>query len=250
MMSECLNRHDALVMISGGSGITPFISIIRELMFVNSTLKCKTPKITLVPVFKNSSQLAMLDLILPTTDAPSSFGLDIQIEAYITREKEHPKDRLSSPRTMLFKPYSTDVPISPALGPNSWLWLAVIISSSFAIFLVLLGLFTQYIVYPIDRNTNKLYSYTKKGSMNMLFVCFSIIVAASTAFLWNKKQNAKEVKQILDVEESVRSGSSSNSTLRQDDIELESLPLQSAIQSINVHYGQRPNLESKPSLNQ
>ncbi|KAI3444512.1 hypothetical protein Pfo_001177 [Paulownia fortunei] len=235
-------RHDMLVMISGGSGITPFISIIREFIFINSTLKCKTPKIMLISVFKNSSHLSILDLILPISGTPSnSCNLEVQIEAYVTREKGHPKDKLPTPRTVWFKPNASDKPISPTLGPNSWLWLAAIISSSFIIFLVLLGIFTQYVVYPIDQNTNKLYSYTKKGSMNMLFICFSIVIAASGAFLWNKKQNAKESKQIQDVEESETSRSS-NSSFDQDDIEMENLPLQSIIKSIHVHYGQRPNL--------
>ncbi|KAK6140622.1 hypothetical protein DH2020_025622 [Rehmannia glutinosa] len=236
-------RHDMVVMISGGSGITPFISIIKELIFIGSTLKCKTPKIILITVFKNSSNLSILDLILPISGTPSnSCNLDVQIEAYVTREKGHPKDKLLAPRAVWFKPSPSDKPISPTLGPNSWLWLAAIISSSFIIYLVLLGIFTQYVVYPIDQNTNKLYSYTKKGSMNMLFICFSIVIAASGAFLWNKKQNAKEAKQIQDSEESVNSRSS-NSSFGPDDIEMESLPLQSTIKSINVHYGQRPNLK-------
>ncbi|XP_051126633.1 ferric reduction oxidase 2-like [Andrographis paniculata] len=237
-------RHDILVMICGGSGIAPFISIIKELMFVSSTLKFTTPKIMLVSVFKNSSHLSILDLILPIsgTSSDSCTNLELQIEAYITREKGKPKDKLLPPRTVLFKPDPSDTPVSPTLGPNSWLWLAAIISSSFFIFLVLLGLYTQYIVYPIDKNTNKLYSYTKKGATNMLIICFSIVIAASSAFLWNKKQNTKEAKQILDMEESLTSRSS-NTSFDRNDIEMESLPMQSTTKSMNVHYGQRPNLE-------
>lgn len=237
-----------LVMISGGSGITPFISIIRELIFINSTLRIKTPKILLITSFKNSSHLSILDLILPISNTPSnSCNLDLHIEAYVTREKgQNPKHKPPATRTVWFKPDPSDEPISPTLGPNSWLWLTAIISSSFIIFLVLLGVFTQYVVYPIDQNTNKLYSYTKKGSMNMLFVCFSIVVSASLAFMWNKKQNAKEAKQIQDMEESVTSRSSLNSSsYGQADIEMESMPLQSVIKSINVHYAQRPDLKSK-----
>lgn len=233
--STHLLRHEMLVLISGGSGITPFISIIRELIFINSTLKCKTPKIMLVTTFKNSSNLSVLDLIIPT----SSCNLDLQIEAYVTREREEPKDKIPKPRTVWFKPDQSDMPVSPTLGPSSWLWLAAIISSSFAIYLVLLGFFTQYVVYPIDKNTNVLYSYTRKGSASMLFICFSIVVAASSAFLWNKKRSAAEAKQIQIMGESV----SSNSSFEQDDVEMESLPLQSVIKSFNVHYGHRPNFK-------
>ncbi|XP_051126817.1 ferric reduction oxidase 2-like isoform X2 [Andrographis paniculata] len=230
-------RHDVLVMISGGSGIAPFISIIRELMFINSTLKCKTPKMMLVSVFKNSCHLSMLDLILPISGAPSK--LELQIEAYITREKGYPMD-MGKTQTVLFKPNPSNAPISPTLGPNSWLWLAAIISSSFLIFLVLAGVYTQYVVYPIDKNTSKVYSNSKKGAMNMMIIYFSIVIAASGAFLWNKKQNAKEAKQILNME----NRSSSNSLFGGEDIEMETLPvLQSTIKSMNVHYGQRPDLE-------
>ncbi|KAH6817942.1 hypothetical protein C2S51_001545 [Perilla frutescens var. frutescens] len=228
--------HEMLVLICGGSGITPLISIIRELIYINSTMKCKTPKIMLIATFKNSSNLSILDLITPS-DSNISCNLDLQIEAYVTRERGESKDKIPKPRTVWFKPDQSDVPISPTLGPNSWLWLAAIISSSFAIYLVLLGVFTQYVVYPIDQNTNMLYSYTRKASASMLFICFSIVVAASTAFLWNKKRNAAEAKQIQDMADL------SNSSFEQDDVEMESLPLQSVIKSFNVHYGHRPNLK-------
>ncbi|PIN05823.1 Ferric reductase, NADH/NADPH oxidase [Handroanthus impetiginosus] len=236
-------RHDTLVMISGGSGIAPMISIIKELIFISSTSKHKIPKIMLISAFKNTSYLSTLDLILPTSATSSNSGnLDLQIEAYITREKGHPNEKQEPLRTILFKPKASDSPISPTLGPSSWLFLAAIISSSFIIFLILLGIFTQYIIYPIDHNTSKLYSYAKKASMNMLFICFSIVIAASGAFLWNKKQNAMEEKQIQDMEE-LANKKTLNSLFDKDDVELESLPLEPVTKAINVHYGQRPNLK-------
>ncbi|KAL2469029.1 Ferric reduction oxidase 2 [Forsythia ovata] len=235
-------RHDMLVLVSGGSGITPLISIIRELIYITSTTQSHNiPKIKLITVFKNSSNLSILDLILPIsgiTSSESCTNLDLQIEAYITREKGHPKDKTKTPQTVFFRPNPSDAPIYPTLGPNSWLWLCAIISSSFLVFLVLLGVFTQYVIYPIDQNTNKLYSYPKKALMNMLFIFSSIVLAATGAFLWNKKRNSSEAKQILDMEESATSSSS----FVDDERELESLPQQSVIKSINVHYGQRPDL--------
>ncbi|CAA2953980.1 ferric reduction oxidase 2-like [Olea europaea subsp. europaea] len=233
-------RHDMLVMISGGSGITPFISIIREI--ISTTQSHNIPKIKLITAFKNSSHLSMLDLILPISGIPSSEScsdLDLQIEAYITREKGQPKDKPQIPQTLFFRPNPSDAPIYPTLGTNSWLWLCAIISSSFLIFLVLLGVFTQYVIYPIDQNTNKLYSHPKKALMNMLFICSSIVLTATGAFLWNKKRNSSEAKQILDTEESV----TNRSSFRDDGRELESHPQQSVIKSINVHYGQRPDLQ-------
>ncbi|KAJ8529211.1 hypothetical protein K7X08_036046 [Anisodus acutangulus] len=235
-------RHDTLVLISGGSGITPFISIIRELIYMSSTLKCKTPEILLVSVFKNSSQLSMLDLLLPITGTPSgcSSSLDLHIEAYITRETEPAPEKPEPLRTVWFQPNHSDTPITPILGHNNWLWLAAIISSSFALYLLFVGLLYQYYVYPMDHGTNKVFPYHTRALFNMLFIVASIGIAASAAFLWNKKRSARETKQIQDMADSTKS---LNSLLAYADQELESLPQQSLDKSIKTHYGQRPDLK-------
>ncbi|XP_049352340.1 ferric reduction oxidase 2-like [Solanum verrucosum] len=235
-------RHDTLVLISGGSGITPFISIIRELIYMSSTLKCKTPKILLLSMFRNTSQLSMLDLLHPIAGTPSgcSSNLDLQIEAYITRETEPSQEKSEPLRTILFKPDHSDAPITPILGQNNWLWLAAIISSSFALYLLFVGLLYQYYVYPMDHGTNKVFPYHTRALFNMLFIAAAIVIAASAAFLWNKKKSARETKQIQDMADSAKS---LNSLLAYADQELESLPQQSLDKSIKTHYGHRPDLK-------
>ncbi|CAF2052433.1 unnamed protein product [Brassica napus] len=129
--------------------------------------KCKIPKITLICAFKNSSEISMLDLVLPLSGLQTQLSSDIniKIEAFITREKE---PRSESPtekiKTLWFKPSLSDQPISSILGPNSWLWLGGTLSSSFLIFLIIIGIITRYYIYPIDHNTNKFYSLTSKTS--------------------------------------------------------------------------------------
>ncbi|KAA8516078.1 hypothetical protein F0562_019257 [Nyssa sinensis] len=238
-------RHDTLVMVSGGSGITPFISIIRELIFKSETLKCKTPQILLICAFKNSSDLTMLDLLLPISAIPSEFSkLELQIEAYVTREKQPTtqNEQKHLTRTVWFKPNPSDAPITPILGQNSWLWLAAIISSSFIIFLLFMGILTRYYIYPIDHNTNQIYSYSVRTVINMLLICICIAITATAAFLWNKKQNAMETKQIQNMEGTTPEASP-NSWFYNADRELESFPQQSLFQSTNVHYGERPDLK-------
>lgn len=232
-------------MVSGGSGITPFISIIRELIFATTTLKCKTPRVLLISAFKNSVDLSMLDFILPLTGTPYDLtNLDLHIEAYITREKQ-PKSENSKPLlTKWFKPLVTDSPIAGTLGPNSWLWLGGIIVSSFVIFLVLIGIITRYYIYPTDHNSNDVFSYSVRGVLNMLAICFSIAVTASLAMFWSKKQNAMEAKQIQSLD-GASPVASPESLFYNAERELESLPHQSLAQATNVHYGERPDLKSK-----
>ncbi|XP_060204744.1 ferric reduction oxidase 2-like [Lycium barbarum] len=237
-------RHDLLVMVSGGSGITPFISIIRELIHTSESLKCNTPEILLISVFKNSTDLTMLDLILPISSTASEFSkLKVQIEAYVTREKELTMENSNKNlRTIWFKPNPSDVPITPILGKNSWLWLGAIISSSFIIFLVSLGVLTRFYIYPIDKNTYKIYSYPKKYVLYMLFMSLSIAITATAAFVWNKRHNAMEAKQIQNMEGATPMASP-NSWFYNADRELESLPQQSLVQSTNLYFGERPDLK-------
>uniref|UniRef100_A0A7N0RGR0 ferric-chelate reductase (NADH) n=1 Tax=Kalanchoe fedtschenkoi TaxID=63787 RepID=A0A7N0RGR0_KALFE len=235
-------KHDMLVMVSGGSGLTPFISITRELIAA-SAKGCKTPKVLLLCAFKTSSQLAMLDLLLPQASSAELSNLDIQIEAFVTKEKEPATKTSKQIRTVWFKPNATVAPISAILGPNSWLWLAAIISASFLMFLILLGILTQYYIYPIDHNTNKIYSATRRALLSMLFICASIVITASGAFLWNKRNVTRESNQIQNIEGASPAGSPNSGWLYNADMEMESLPQQSLDQCTKVHYGERPDLK-------
>lgn len=232
-------------MVSGGSGVTPFISIIRELIHTSETLKQRTPRILLITAFKNSTDLAMLDLILPISGAPSHLSnLSLQVEAYVTREKQSSTQEKKATRAVWFKPSPKDSPLTPILGQNNWLWLAAIIVSSFVIYLVSIGALTRFYIYPIDHNSNKIYSSAARGTLHVLFMCCAIIVVATAAFMWNKGQNSKDTIQIRSME-GATPASSPESLCYNADREMESFPQQSLAQCINVHYGERPDLTSK-----
>eukprot|EP00268_Persea_americana_P057078 TRINITY_DN6812_c0_g1_i2.p1 TRINITY_DN6812_c0_g1~~TRINITY_DN6812_c0_g1_i2.p1 ORF type:complete len:727 (-),score=63.26 TRINITY_DN6812_c0_g1_i2:431-2611(-) len=236
--------HDTLVLVSGGSGITPFISIIRKLIFISTTLTSPTPRIVLISAFKTSADLTMLDLLLPisATNSPIS-NLQLQLEAFVTREKEPPStnDPHKLIQTIWFKPHTSDAPISPVLGPNGWLWLGAIISSSFVMYLILVGILTRYYIFPIDHNNGDTYSTPAKALLNTLFICFCIAVTASVAMLWNKK--SMEGNQIGSVEMSTPSTTFPSSWSWGSDGDVENLPRQSLVQSSKLHYGARPPLK-------
>ncbi|GAU32368.1 hypothetical protein TSUD_44110 [Trifolium subterraneum] len=178
--STFFSRHETLVMVSGGSGITPFISIIRSLLFKANTEGGKSPKVLLICSFKKSIDLTMIDLILPVSGtALDTSRLQLQIEAYVTREK-----------------------------------------------------------MPAATNDRKLLQ-TLWSILSMLFVCVSIVIAATSVFLWNKKHN-KALKQIKNTSTPTTSPGSVN---HKTDRELESLPNQSFIQTAEIHYGERPDIK-------
>lgn len=236
-------RHDTLVMVSGGSGITPLISVIQELLFVSTTMKCQTPKILLISSFKKSSDLSMLNLLLPLSGTSLDLSnLDLQIKAYVTKEKAQSEDYLKQPQTIWFKPNASDSPITPSLGKNGWLWLGVIIASSFLGFLIFMGILTHYYIYPIDHNTNEIFPSAARTIYSLLILCGCMVLAASGAFLWNKKRNAMETKQIMNME-GITPQTTPESRFYNADRELESLPHQSILESAEVHFGGRPDLK-------
>ncbi|XP_073032232.1 ferric reduction oxidase 2-like [Primulina eburnea] len=239
-------RHDMLVMVSGGSGITPFISIIRELIFLSSTSEINIPRVLLVSAFKKSEDLAMLELLLPESGTVCNIStLKLQIQAYVTRERRPTMDNQKQLQTIYFRPNALDRPISSILGSNSWIWLGAIISCSFLIFLILTGLLTRYYIYPIDHNTDQIYSYTARSMLNMLLLCVSIVIAATLAFLWNKKQNAIYVRQIQSADSPTSIASPAPESRSYNiDRELESLPRQQSLEQFTtIHFGQRPDLK-------
>ncbi|KAK6155666.1 hypothetical protein DH2020_009914 [Rehmannia glutinosa] len=234
--------HESLVMISGGSGLAPFISIIREIISKSTESDRNVPKVLLITAFKNTTDLTMLDLLLPLSGTPLDISkLQLQIEAYVTREHERPIENTNNQiETKMFKTNPLDSPISAALGKNSWLWLGAIISSSFVMFLILLGFVTRYHIYPVEKRGEN-YHYSFKLLWDMFLVCASVFVATSAVFLWQKRKISAEGKQIQNVDMATPTMSPS-SWLCGSDRELESLPHQSLVQSTNVHFGSRPDL--------
>ncbi|XP_058769824.1 ferric reduction oxidase 4-like [Vicia villosa] len=225
-------RHEQIVMVSGGSGITPFISIIRDLIFQSQQQQFQAPKLLLVCIFKNYVDLTMLDLMLPASGSTTQIAnLHLQIEAYITREKQEPSIETQKPIQLIwFKPNLSDSPISLVLGPNNLLWLSAVITSSFIMFLLFLGILTRYYIYPMEKNSSEVYNWTFKVMWYMFLICACICVCSSVAFLWWKRHNTLENKQInVEVSTPTR--------------ELESIPHQSLVEATNVHFGARPDLK-------
>lgn len=243
-----LLRHEALVMIGGGSGIAPFMSIIREIIFRSTMDNIKVPKVLLVAAFKNAIDLAKLDLLLPVSGTSIDISrIDLQIEAYTTRENEEPAvaagDAHKLLQTTWFKPSPSDNPISAVLGRNSWLWLRAIISSSFLMYLLSLGILTRFWVYPTEKS-GKIYHYSLKILSDMFLVCACVFLATSVFFLLQKRKSGKEGKKILNVELPTPMASPA-SWISGGEREVESVPCQYLLQSTKVHHGTRPDVKSR-----
>ncbi|KAH9604127.1 hypothetical protein KSS87_010467 [Heliosperma pusillum] len=194
----------------------------------------------------SSSPVDRLEVSVEGPYGPASnhfLRLDLQIKAYVTKQKQESSlDHLTQPQCTWFKPHNSDAPISPSLGQNGHLWVGAIIASSFISFLIFMGILTKYLIYPIDHNTNKVFSTWERTVLYLLVLCICIAITSSFAVIWNKKRNGMEAKQIVSLE-GVTPKATPGSQYYNADRELESLPLQSIFESTEVHYGERPNLK-------
>ncbi|CAA6669832.1 unnamed protein product [Spirodela intermedia] len=213
--------HDCLIMVSGGSGITPFISIIRELLFMSAAQSCPT-----------AADLTTLDLLFPLSGGKlDASQLDLIIDAFVTREKEPIVDPRKSIQTVWLKPLSSDL----ALAGSHHLFLLHPL-------LLLLGIVGRFYIYPIDKNTNTVYSYSSKAVLALIFMCVSIAGVASAAFLWVRRASSSSAAQIKNFD--VPTPTSSPASLFYNaDRELESHPHEALFKATTVHYGERPNLQ-------
>ncbi|KAH9607553.1 hypothetical protein KSS87_020456 [Heliosperma pusillum] len=237
-------EHESLVLISGGSGITPYISIIREIVHRSNIQKGHVPRVQLICAFRHASDLTMLDLLLPVNGTTSDLSkIQLEIQVYITRENKPPTaDSQKLVQTKWFNPSPRDVPITPVLGQNGWLFLSIIIASSFILFFILLALVTQYHIYPIDHNTNERYNFTIRVLWDIFIMCASIIFVSSIIYLWQKSKMTDDREQIKNVE--VPSPMSTpGSWFGGGSSELESLSYQSLVQATQLHYEGRPNIQ-------
>ncbi|KAF8044041.1 hypothetical protein BT93_A2123 [Corymbia citriodora subsp. variegata] len=245
-------RHETLVMVSGGSGITPFISIIREILHqtnqqqTDAAASSKLPHVLLICAFKTSADLAILDLLLPLSLDPSSHlppRLHLRIEAYVTQDHHQQLDPAQKLiQTTWFKPNPLDSPITPTLGSNSWLWLGAIIASSFAMFLLLLRIVTRYYIYPIEREDGN-YHFSYWTLWEMFLMCACVFLASSGVFLWRKKGTAVEGRQMKSMEVPTPTASPGSWFSDVEDRGVESIPHQSLVEATNVHHGGRPDLK-------
>ncbi|XP_020597697.1 ferric reduction oxidase 2-like [Phalaenopsis equestris] len=236
--------YDSLILVSGGSGITPFISIIRELVHHSSTPSNKTPTVLLISTFKTAADLTVLHLLLPMSTTTNFSQLQLQVLAFVTREQQpplphDPEAMKPGIRSIYLNPNPSDGAVAPVLGPKGWLWLAAVVSSSFLAFLFLIGILTRYYIYPIDHNTYEVYSYTKMALLYLLIMFWCIAVMAGFAVLWNKNMNCKEAeKELMPVRMTDALAPVMMTSAVGGEIESEAL-----LGALKVHYGERPNLK-------
>ena len=163
------DRYKNLILVAGGVGVTPYLAILRDLLKRHENAEEGLPtNVQLIWCVRRSPELATLRAIQPNK-IYSNYGcedskprLAIDVNAYITGEPEQPKDHIT---TSAIKPEvyssanfeehsgSATSSIKPmaALSSNDNLWVLAVILASVAGFVLVTGLFHQYVFNPNDK---------------------------------------------------------------------------------------------------
>uniref|UniRef100_A0A7N0VER0 FAD-binding FR-type domain-containing protein n=1 Tax=Kalanchoe fedtschenkoi TaxID=63787 RepID=A0A7N0VER0_KALFE len=191
-------RYDSLILIAGGVGIAPFLSIMQELASAHTDNRHRLPmRIKLIHVVKRSQDVCLLNFILPILKHQPEKTWDFRLKVFVTQEKHIAitlrdllRDLASKVQTINF---NTTCKHYAILGIESSSWMAAVALISTIMFLFLLTCFYHAFVPDLTKNSKQ-----KSTSMipDVVIICSFLLAIVSSCFLtivlrWRKLRQQK-----------------------------------------------------------
>ncbi|XP_068652314.1 ferric reduction oxidase 8, mitochondrial-like [Aristolochia californica] len=183
-------RYDSLLLVAGGIGITPFLSILQEVSARNSNNKNMLgTRVQLIYVMKKCQDLSMLSSVIPLVLNKSDGQNYIKLQAYVTQEENSGStvrellQDLSPGKTIFFDIRSSDYTMA---SPESFVLMAIITGISLVIFILSCGCLYHGFLSHEKGNTKK---------KNPSWVSDLLLITILVIFLrWRKRK--KEVDNV------------------------------------------------------
>ncbi|XP_042500888.1 ferric reduction oxidase 8, mitochondrial [Macadamia integrifolia] len=227
-------RYDSLILVAGGIGITPFISILQEILYIHGSKKNSFPSnIQLICVVKKSQDISLLNPVWPILLNQNHEQVNpIKIKVFVTQEQRSSNtmgelvNEFSQVHTVDF---NTKFSSSTMPEPENLLWMATIVGFSSIVFLIMLGCLNRTILHNEDKASEK---KNPTWVTDLLLICsFAISITCATLatviMRWRKMKN--EIPE--------------NPSKQAKEVELSWLEARGDLEQHEIHYGQRPNLE-------
>ena len=233
-------------MIAGGAGITPFLSILKEIASVNSSRYRFPTQVQLIYVVKKSQDICLLNSVSSLLLNQSSTQLSLKLKVYVTQEERSNAtvrglvNDLSLVRTVNF---STECSKYAVHGPESPIWMAAMAALSSIKFIVSLICFnhiflphekksavTEKMVLPSEKKAAK--EKTPSSLVDLLLLASFIIALACNTFLASILRWKRLKKDIPPV--SPKQGKAT---------EHGSVETTSPVEEHELHFGGRPDFQ-------
>lgn len=191
-------RYKNMLLIAGGIGVTPFLSIIREITLDSMHAKNDYPdKIQLVYITKQSHNICLLDSVLP--QLLDIKQCHIKLKVFVTREncigkttlRELLVSTISKTQVMNF---STACASRATYGQEGWAQMAALVIVSSIVFVLSLVCF-NYFVVPLGKKDER----HSSSQIDLIFVsCFvaSIACSALVTLIIRLRRRRKETRPL------------------------------------------------------
>ncbi|GLJ11029.1 hypothetical protein SUGI_0140800 [Cryptomeria japonica] len=237
-------RYDALILIGGGSGIAPLMSILSETLHQHDIKEGNhVPReVLLIWSVKSTEELCILNLVSPSMICPSySEVLQLDVQAYVTQTEaldvEMAKletERMELPTETFFmkEPSPPGGCLHSITSTNNTLWQAAIVVSAFAGYLLMTALLNQFYIYPLDHNSYEEYPTWARGFLTLACMCVGIVIFGGLVYvIWV----VMKTTAVNESREKIYEMEDAHNVQEQEEDTL--------LARSNIHYGQRPDLQ-------
>ncbi|CAA0826698.1 Ferric reduction oxidase 8- mitochondrial [Striga hermonthica] len=219
-------RHDNLLMVAGGIGITPFLSIMKEIS--SNFSKNEYPsKLQLIYTTKKSQDICLLEPILPHLLNVGKYHTNLKM--YVTRENQiftTLREVLNDTRPTRTINFSTKSFSYATNGPERLAFMAMITMVCSIIFVISLVFFNRFVIRPNKRTSGQNYTSTQVDLLLMCSFAMAMTIAAFLAAMIRWKKVKKALQVFYDTQRNEKTSSTDGS---------------GDIDKHEIHFGGRPN---------
>ncbi|KAJ4818957.1 Ferric reduction oxidase 8 [Rhynchospora pubera] len=194
-------RYYNLVLIAGGSGITPFMSILNETSSKDSTTNWHPTNIVLIYCVKQVQDISMLTPILPILCQPTAEITNFRLKIFVTQEQGSTMTAFEvlnkPPQVIKMLPSTTKR--SVGITQEGLIWRAIIVALAFVIFLISMVLLSDIFVHQVHGKPSRKSNPSWINDL-LLFAAFVIAMScsavASITFAQRKLRNDRRAMEI------------------------------------------------------
>lgn len=168
-----------MVLIAGGSGITPFMSILNEISSKNGTTNWHPTNIQLIYCAKQVQDISMLTPILPILHEPTTELTNFKLKIFVTQEQGIPISAfeiLNKPPRVIKMLTSTKNRSSVGITQEGFIWRAIIAALTFVVFLMSLVFLSDIFIHQVQGKSSR---KSNPSWINDLLVFAAFVIAMS-----------------------------------------------------------------------